>query len=68
MELLGGLLVLGPLVALMVLLAIRTRQLWPRRPVTWWGGGPAGGWGDPAGDREPRRPRLPSGAGGWRGT
>lgn len=59
-EFLAGLLVLGPLALLLVLLAIRTRQLWPKRPATWWTNG--GERGDGAGDREPRRPLVPSGA------
>lgn len=63
MEFLAGLLVLGPLALLMVLLAIQTRRLWPKRPATRWEAGPGRNPGDTAGDREPRRPLLPSGAG-----
>ena len=67
MELVAGLVVvLGPFVALMVLLVIRTRQLWPKRgPVAWTGGAPgsSGRGGDTSGDREPRRPLVPAGAG-----
>ena len=61
-EFLAGLLAFGPLALLMVLLAIRTRRLWPKRPVTRWEAGPGRNRGDPSGDREPRRPLLPSGA------
>jgi hypothetical protein len=61
-EVVAALVGLAPALLLLALLAVRTRQVWPRRPPTsavdWPGQG-----GDPAGDREPRRPLVPAGSG-----
>jgi len=62
-EPLAALVALGPLLGLLVLLVIRTRRLWARTPVTIEPYRPERG-GDPAGDREPRRPLVPVDAGG----
>ncbi len=60
-------LVFGPLLAFLVLLFKAIRKLMPQRPIeapAWKLRGteqpPRGG--DPAGDREPRRPLIPSGS------
>jgi len=60
--------VFGPLLAFLVLLLKATRRLMPKQPVQvpgWKSRGeeqpPSGG--DPPGDREPRRPLTPTGAG-----
>ncbi len=62
MPFLAALVALGPLLGLMVLLVIRTRHLWARTPVTIEPYRPRQG-GETAGDREPRRPLAPVGAG-----
>jgi len=61
-DVVAALVALGPVLGMLVLLVLRTRQLWPRRPVTSFDDRPQRG-GDTAGDREPRRPLTPVGAG-----
>lgn len=61
MEFVAAVVALGPVVLMMALLVLRTRQLRPRRPVTTTGRWPTAG-GGAAGVREPRRPLVPAGA------
>ncbi len=62
MDVVVALVGLGPVLLLLTLLVLRTRQLWWRQPVTSFKDWPGSG-GETAGDREPRRPLVPAGAG-----
>lgn len=62
MDFVVALAALCPLLMLLVLLVLRTRQLWAHGSTQ--GGNRSGGGGDPAGDREPRRPLVPAGSPG----
>ncbi len=61
MDVLAAGVALAPVLGLLALLVARCRQLW-RRPAKWTEGWPGRG-GEPAGDREPRRPLVPAASG-----